>query len=231
MVLKQYNVIVDSKHKSVSYLYASKGTTITYYDGENLSGAHGTFYPGGSPIVHHKLNGKPANDVINSLFVQGTEYDGTASCSDEDVANEPAADSGAVGEAVADNAAPAEDVDEGDNVEDVALFPGAASGGLDNKVAKCESEGGRVASMDEAIAACGCDVGAEYNDMTGVKDYANTQKSKAYCQCSHSDIVNVHPWGLSVGKDFVISGTGYGGYLFYLSSPIYENYGDGVCAK
>merc|ERR1711871_1840311 len=188
-------------------------TKFSYFTGENMDGSKYSFKAGEKSFIHHHVGAQSANDITKSVRIVA-DYHGGAECPGQKNAEPAAAEEPEAEEPAAQ--------------EEVVLYPGAANGGVDAKVAKCESTGGHLATMKQAIVACGCEPGLSYNDMSGVPNYANAQKAKAYCKCSHSDIVSVHPWGLSVGRDFVISGTGYGGYLFYLSSPIHNNYGDGV---
>merc|ERR1712070_102643 len=92
VVLKQFNLDNAEHTFHISYLYAAKGSKIEYYTGNDLSGEMGTFLPGSSPIVHHKLAGEAANDVIKSMYVIGESYDGSLSCEEEDLVEVPVKD-------------------------------------------------------------------------------------------------------------------------------------------
>merc|ERR1711871_708937 len=220
--LESLGLVTSDHEKSLSYVYEAGPTTkFSYFTGENMDGSKYSFKAGEKSFIHHHVGAQSANDITKSVRIVA-DYNGGAECPGQKNAEPAAAEEPEAEEPEAEEPAAQ---------EEVVLYPGAANGGVDAKVAKCESTGGHLATMKQAIVACGCEPGLSYNDMSGVPNYANAQKAKAYCKCSHSDIVSVHPWGLSVGRDFVISGTGYGGYLFYLSSPIHNNYGDGVCAK
>jgi len=220
--LESLGLVTSDHEKSLSYVYEAGPTTkFSYFTGENMDGSKYSFKAGEKSFIHHHVGAQSANDITKSVRIVA-DYNGGAECPGQKNAEPAAAEEPEAEEPEAEEPAAQ---------EEVALYPGAADGDLNAKVAKCESTGGHLATMEQAIVACGCEPGQSYNDMSGVPNYANAQKAKAYCKCSHSDIVSVHPWGLSVGRDFVISGTGYGGYLFYLSSPIHNNYGDGVCAK
>lgn len=113
-----------------------------------------------------------------------------------------------------------------------AMYAVRQEGLLKEKHAKCkETSNGELADMEMAITQCGCIEGQDRKDMSNVANFWQDPAANAYCQCNDIQLTQNEPSGKAVGKDFVISGSEFGGHLYFLLKPLYKDYKDVACTS
>lgn len=80
--LTALGLINDDRSKSISYVFGHGGsTTFKFFTGDDLDGDSYTFVNGEESFISHKVGGRTANDITNSVSIVAEDYAGGASCS------------------------------------------------------------------------------------------------------------------------------------------------------